>query len=105
MKTVPINGACVRQIGTQVLDAIPKIQFASTEGKKLFVTGEGFVEGSVIEINDRAQKTKLVEPVLFPTLVAKKGGKKIDPGEMVMLTVLNPDGARSAPFKFTRPAE
>jgi hypothetical protein len=36
------------------------------------------------------------------SLIVKKGRKRIRPGQTVILTVVNPDGARSAPQPFTR---
>ena len=92
-------------VTTAVVSAVPRIQFASINGKKLTVTGEGFEAESVIEINGKGQRTVPGEAVLFQALVAPKGGKKIAPGDTVMLTVLNPDGARSAPFLFARPVQ
>ena len=48
--------------------------------------------------------TKPTKPGELPsfTLIAKKAGKKIAPGDTVTLTVVNPDGVRSAPFAFKR---
>jgi hypothetical protein len=43
--------------------------------------------------------------IFSQTLTAKKGGKKIKPGEQVTLTVLNPNGTRSPEFPFTRLAQ
>jgi conserved repeat domain len=90
---------------TNLVLPTPAILSASVSGKQLIVEGLNFVQGAVIEINGKPQatKTKAVE-LGSATLIAKKGGKKIAPGATVTLTVVNPDGVRSAPFSFTRPA-
>jgi hypothetical protein len=83
----------------------PKIINASANKKHLFVMGEGFVEGTVLLINDVEQNTRLDEvtpsTLLLGVKVIKKG--KIAPGETVMLKVRNPDGLTSEDFSFQRP--
>jgi hypothetical protein len=68
----------------------------------MLVEGLNFEEGAVVEINGARQKTANDNQAPNFKLIAKKGGKKIAPGQTVTLTVLNPDGVRSAPFPFTR---
>jgi uncharacterized repeat protein (TIGR01451 family) len=83
----------------------PAILSASVSGKRLTVEGRNFTQGAVIEIDGKPQATKVkASGFLSVTLIAKKGGKKIAPGATVTLTGVNPDGVRSAPFSFTRPA-
>lgn len=93
----------VSATATNTLLPSPIIVSASVSGKRLSVDGLNFAEAAVIEVNGKPKPTK---PGEFPslTLVAKKGGKKIAPGDTVTLMVVNPDGSRSAPFPFTRPA-
>lgn len=81
----------------------PRIFGASIVGKNLYVTGAGFQAGAIVEINGQPQRTRndAADPAI--RLIAKKGGKRIAPGSTATITVLNPDGARSAPFRFTRP--
>jgi galactose oxidase-like protein len=77
----------------------PRILLASVSGKKLFITGENFHAGAVILLNGEMQNTK--QPAASPhtTLIGKKAGKKIKPGDRVQ--VRNPDGTLSAAFIFT----
>ncbi|MEN3334722.1 MAG: uncharacterized protein V7641_4087 [Blastocatellia bacterium] len=89
---------------TRVLPS-PAILSASLNGKRLTIQGVNFAHGAVIEINGKPQATKLKAGDLMPqTLIAKKGGKQIAPGDTVTLTVVNPDGSRSVPYPFARPA-
>ena len=85
---------------------LPEIQSISIRGaKKLFVFGDNFAMGSVVEINGTEVGTLNDEEDPLHFLRCKKGAKKIPPGDTVAITVLNPDGSRSAPFMFTRPLE
>jgi hypothetical protein len=77
----------------------PRIIMASTSGKKLFITGENFHDGAVIVLNGEAQKTRNDEQNPQTTLIGKKAGKKIKPGDRVQ--VRNPDGTLSEEFIFT----
>jgi hypothetical protein len=81
----------------------PAILSASVSGKRLTVEGLNFAQGAVIEVDGTPKATRPGE-IASATLTAKKGAKKIAPGDTVRLTVVNPDGVRSAPFSFTRPA-
>jgi hypothetical protein len=77
----------------------PKITMASVAGKKLIVVGENFDSGAVILINGEEQATR--NDVVNPgtTLIAKKGGKRVKPGDK--LQVRNADGSISDEFTFT----
>lgn len=77
----------------------PAITMASVKGKKLLITGENFDDGAVILLNGEEKKTK--QPAANPqtSLIGKKAGKKIKPGDRVQ--VRNPDGTLSEEFIFT----
>src|SRR5262249_21811819 len=110
----PTNRAVVRvQVGKKSGDAVqalsgiftiagdgttaaPKVTGALVNGKKLIVTGEGFAMGAIVELNGDAQVTANDDDFSH-VLRCKKAGRKIAPGSTVTLTVLNPDGTRSAP--------
>jgi dienelactone hydrolase len=81
----------------------PAITGASVVGKKLLVTGNGFEQKAVIVMNGKEQKTKNDEQNPTALLIAKKAGKKIDPGQTVSLQVKNPSGSASPEILFTRP--
>ena len=72
---------------------------ASVAGKKLIVVGENFTPDSVITINGEEQKTRNDDQNPGTTLIGKKAGKKIKPGDR--LQVRNPDGPLSEEFIFT----
>ena len=78
---------------------LPKITMASVAGKKLIVVGENFYPDSVILINGEEQKTRNDDQNPQATLIGKKAGKKIKPGDR--LQVRNPDGPLSEEFIFT----
>lgn len=80
----------------------PVIFGVTASGKKLFVAGENFMMGAVIEV-DGSEKGTNNEDDFSTMLRSKKGAKKIHEGDTVEITVLNPDNKRSAPFSFTRP--
>lgn len=82
----------------------PRISSALVNGKKLFVSGENFQMGAVVELNGEAQVTANDDDFSH-LLRCKKAGRKIAPGSPVTLTVVNPDGTRSEPFIFTAPVQ
>jgi hypothetical protein len=87
-----------------VLSGPPVITSAEVSGKKLIVTGRNFDIGAELRLNDsRQKKTSNDSNNLTSALIAKKSGKKIERGQTVSLQVVNPDGARSEVFLFTRP--
>jgi hypothetical protein len=76
----------------------PAITSVQIRGSKLVVSGTGLLAGALIEINEsilrdsRAKRTGVS---------SKKDWKTVVPaGASVDVTVLNPDGVRSAPFTF-----
>jgi N-acetylneuraminic acid mutarotase len=79
--------------------APPKITMASVAGKKLIVVGENFDPDAVILINGEEQKTRNDGQNPQTTLIGKKAGKKIRPGDR--LQVRNPDDTLSEEFIFT----
>jgi hypothetical protein len=79
--------------------AAPRIIGASVIGKKLIVGGENFDDGAVIVLNGEEQKTANDGQNPKTTLIGKKAGKKIRPGDT--LQVRNPDGTLSEEFIFT----
>lgn len=83
----------------------PKINAVRLDGKKLLVSGEDFGEGATICVNDKDQKTANDKDNPNTELIAKKAGKKIDPGETVTVVVKNPGGNKSNEVLFTRPVE
>ncbi|HSB07976.1 MAG TPA: kelch repeat-containing protein [Blastocatellia bacterium] len=78
---------------------LPKITMASVAGKKLIVIGENFYPDSVILINGEELKTRNDDQNPGTTLIGKKAGKKIKPGDR--LQVRNPDDILSEEFIFT----
>jgi hypothetical protein len=77
----------------------PRITGASVSGKKLIVVGEHFDDGAVILLIGEEQRTKNDEQNPKTTLIGKKAGKKVKPGDK--LQVRNPNGALSDAFIFT----
>jgi len=80
---------------------LPKITMASVAGRKLIVAGENFGPDAVILINGEEQKTRNDDQNPGTTLIGKKAGKKIKPGDR--LQVRNPDGPLSEEFIFIGP--
>ena len=69
------------------------------KAKSLFVFGENFDPDAVILINGEEQKTRNDDQNPGTTLIGKKAGKKIKPGDR--LQVRNPDDTLSEEFIFT----
>jgi hypothetical protein len=84
------------------LRSAPTITSAMVSGKKLLVFGSDFDSGAKILLNSESQKTSNDELNPSTALIAKKAGKKIAPGETVMLQVRNSDGTLTDQFSFTR---
>jgi hypothetical protein len=80
-----------------------KIFSAEVIGKHLYVNGENFKDGAQVELNGDTVKTSN-EVDFSHRLKCKKAGKKIPRGQTVLLVVRNPDGTKSQPFLYTRPA-
>ena len=62
------------------------------------MVGENFVSGAVILLNGEEQKTRNDGQNPQTTLIGKKAGRKIKPGDRVQ--VRNPDGTISEAFNF-----
>jgi hypothetical protein len=95
--TIAARYLIVTQAGLPV-----RITSASVAGKRLFVFGENFDPGAVILLNGERQITKSDAADPRISLIGKKAGKKIAPGQMVTLRVVNPNGSSSDDFSFTR---
>jgi hypothetical protein len=80
----------------------PEIARAMVSGKKLLVFGTDFDSGARILLNGEPQKTRNDEQNPSTTLIAKKSGKQIAPGQTVTLQVRNADGTLSNQFNFSR---
>jgi hypothetical protein len=76
-----------------------RITGAVVAGKMLVVTGENFDPGAVILLNGKAQKTGNDAHNPTTSLIGKKAGRTIKPGDK--LQVRNSDGALSQEFAFT----
>lgn len=86
--------------------ALPVVTGARASGvKKLFVFGENFAFGAVVEVNGNEQATLNDDDDPSHFLRCKKGAKKIAPGSTATIVVRNPDGTVSAVFIFERPFE
>jgi hypothetical protein len=85
--------------------ALPEITGASAGAKKLFVFGQNFAIGAVVEVNGNEVATVNDGDDPSHFLRCKKGAKKIAPGSIATLVVRNPDGTVSPPFPFPRPLE
>ncbi|HEY3139412.1 MAG TPA: kelch repeat-containing protein [Blastocatellia bacterium] len=79
--------------------AIPRIISASVSGKNLVVLGESFDPGALILLNGEEQRTVSDEQNPKTSLIAKKAGKKVRPGDK--LQVKNPNGSLSQEFTYT----
>jgi hypothetical protein len=83
----------------------PEIIAASVSGKRLLLRGERFDPGAVILLNGEEQKTRRDDENPTTSLIGKKAGKKIAPGETVVLRVRNGSGQLSDEFSFRRPLD
>ena|SRR2546422_4668148 len=79
---------------------IPRIISASVAGKRLFVLGENFDPGAVILLNGEQQITKNDAENPKTSLIGKKAGRKVKPGDK--LQVRNPNDSISEVFIFKR---
>ena len=96
---IGIIGIAARFLTVTQAGAAVRIYNATVSGKKLLVTGENFDLGSVILLNGEEQKTGNDEQNPTTTVIGKKAGKKIKPGDK--LQVRNPNGSLSEEFTFT----
>jgi len=84
----------------------PQLSAVELDGSgKLAVTGTGFQTAADIEINGRSVRDSRDEPATLSTKLFSSELWKVyaPPGQEVSVTVLNPDGVRSAALKFARP--
>jgi endo-1,4-beta-xylanase len=89
----------LREALLQGAESAPTISDAQRERKKLFINGQGFLEGAEFFINGKKQKKVFnASPSPSVTLVAKKSGKKVRSGDV--LVVKNPDGLFSNEFVY-----
>jgi len=98
--TNPDGDAGVLPIGfTYITPPVPAVTAVSKQGKKqLFVTGQNFDDGAKVYINGEKQKSANDETSPTTSLIAKKAGKIIQPGDKV--TVHNSDGTVSNEFTY-----
>lgn len=83
--------------------SLPSITGAEIIVKHLYVDGNNFKKGAKVELNGSLIKTKNVAGSPHRLKCKKAAKKHIAPGQTVMLRVINPDGAASEPFPYTRP--
>jgi hypothetical protein len=82
---------------------VPVITGAQVNAKKLFVFGDNFQMGSVVEVNGEEVGTLNDDDDPLHFLRCKKGAKKIPPGTTGVIVVRNPNGLRSQGFSVARP--
>jgi len=85
--------------------SLPEISGATAGAKKLFVFGQNFAMGAIVEVNGVEVGTLNDEEDPLHFLRCKKGAKRIEPGATATIVVRNPDGGVSAPFSVTKPLE
>jgi len=90
--TVSVAGGapCTRQ-GTIIVSAGPVIANAVRSGKKLIVTGAGFVAGAELRINGAKQKKVVFDS--STQITGKKSGKKVKENDIIV--VINPGNVSS----------
>jgi uncharacterized delta-60 repeat protein len=85
---------------------LPAITGAEVTGSKLYVYGNNFdLDAELLLNGEKQKKTSNDEANPSTTLIARKSGDKIAPGQMVTLQVRNFDGTLSNEYSFTRPVE
>jgi hypothetical protein len=81
----------------------PRVTNALIDGNDLIITGRGFVEGSDIEVDGkRLADTVNHKKKLAKKLISSGSWRNLITSGQASITVLNPDGVRSAPFLFNR---
>lgn len=83
----------------------PGTTSARVKGRKLLVFGDNFEDGAVIVLNGDEQRTRNDEENPKTTLIGKKAGRDITPGQTVTIQFKNPDGVVSLTYNFTRPVD
>lgn len=79
----------------------PEIKAVTIQGKHLFLSGDRFQDGAIVELNGEDIKTVNLDDVSHE-LKCKKAAKRIPEGTTVTIVVRNPDGQRSPAFPFSR---
>ena len=101
--TLAENSGFIIKLGEAAEGSIhPKITGAFVSGKKLTVTGTNFGQGAVIVLDGAEQKT--INDALNPStvLIGKRAGKKVKPGQPVVIRVKNSGGTMSDEYSFVR---
>ena len=94
-----IIGIAARFLSVTQAGVPARINRVTVSGKKLFVFGENFEPGAVILLNGERQKTVNDDQNPKTSLMAKKAGKEVTPGDKIQ--VRNPNGTLSEEFIFT----
>jgi hypothetical protein len=94
-----VRGTCSFNV-TVNAPAGPTITNVTRSGKKLFVTGTGFVDGAQLFLNGSRQKKVTINS--STDLVSKKAGKNVIPGDN-QVVVVNPDGGTSNTHIYNQP--
>jgi mono/diheme cytochrome c family protein len=88
-------------LDAQELDvSSPAILGVEIKGRKLLVSGSDLLEGALIEVDGSALRDSRAARGRVASKAAWR--QAVPEGATVQVTVLNPDGARSEPFEFTR---
>jgi len=80
----------------------PAVSFVQFEGKRMLVFGLGFDDGAVVFLNGEKQKTANDSSSPTTTLVCKKAGKLVAPGQEVTIQVRDANGKVSFPLSVVR---
>ena len=89
---------------TVAVSGPPEIVDASVKGKQLIVSGKNFGDGALLFMDgSRVKKVFNDEDNPTVSIIAKKAGRDIAPGQTVSLQVVNPDKTASNMFSFRRP--
>jgi len=92
-----ISGAEI--YNTNAAAPVPTITSAFVIGKSLLVLGENFSAGAVILLNGERQATRNDDVNPATSLIAKRAGKRIQPGDKIQ--VRNSNGSMSQEISFT----
>lgn len=81
----------------------PVLLQALISGKQLIINGQNFDNGAKLRINDEQTKTRNGDLDPSEVLIAKKGAKRIAPGQVVQLQVVNANGKKSNLIFISKP--
>jgi hypothetical protein len=96
-----ISGRFTITGSNQATPRIDRIEISKNAKRHLFVYGEGFQMGAIVELNGADQNTVNLEDFSHQ-LKVKKGGKRFVSGQNTIV-VRNPDGSRSDVFIYNNP--